>query len=42
MKAVLYIHGKNGSSEEAEHYRPVWFSRSVRYDRNSVLLIGKV
>ena len=24
MKAVLYIHGKGGSEEEAEHYRPLF------------------
>ena len=29
MDAVLYIHGKNGSAEEANHYLPLFPSRDV-------------
>lgn len=29
MEAVLYIHGKGGSSSEAEHYRPLFPSSEV-------------
>jgi len=43
MKCIVYIHGKNGSAEEAEHYRPL-FSGDViglEYTGNDPWTAGK-